>query len=162
MTKDLFFSLLLLIICFSPIKAQNTKVIKTPEERFKDLPNYNFASNYIEIDNDLEMHYIDEGDIRDPVILLVHGEPSWSFIYRNMIPLLVKNGYRVIAPDLIGFGKSDKFVGFESYTYTNHTKWLTRFIETLELKGNRSSICCPLVCIQLFPCSSSSNKPIWS
>ncbi|MDH3323442.1 MAG: hypothetical protein OEM04_10660, partial [Flavobacteriaceae bacterium] len=75
------------MIGFLPMKAQNTKVIKTPLERFKDLPDYNFDANYIEIDNGLEMHYIDEGDKEDPVILLVHGEPSWSFIYRNMVPL---------------------------------------------------------------------------
>ena len=122
------------MIGFLPMKAQNTKVIKTPLERFKDLPDYNFDANYIEIDNGLEMHYIDEGDKENPVILLVHGEPSWSFIYRNMVPLLVKAGYRVVAPDLIGFGKSDKFTGFEPYTYTNHTKWLRQFIEKLGLK----------------------------
>lgn len=81
------------------------------------------------------MHYLDEGDRKRPIVLLLHGEPSWSFLYRNIIPPLVKHGYRVIAPDLIGFGKSDKLVEKSLYTYKNHTTWLIAFIERLGLDG---------------------------
>ncbi len=79
------------------------------------------------------MHYLDEGNEKHPVILLLHGEPSWSFLYRNMISPLVKQGYRVIAPDLVGFGKSDKILDKSVYTYENHTAWLQSFIERLKL-----------------------------
>ena len=108
-------------------------VLRTPEERFKSLPNYPFASNYIVVEHGLRMHYLDEGDRKNPVVLLLHGEPSWSFLYRNIIPPLVQRGYRVIAPDLIGFGKSDKLVERSIYTYQNHTSWLKTFIERLNL-----------------------------
>jgi haloalkane dehalogenase len=110
-------------------------VLRTPEERFNNLPDYAFASNYVFIGDALRMHYVDEGDKKNPLILLLHGEPSWSFLYRNIIPLLVQEGYRVIAPDLIGFGKSDKFVERSIYTYQNHTAWLKAFIQRLSLEN---------------------------
>jgi haloalkane dehalogenase len=82
------------------------KVVTTPKERFENLKDYPFEANYIAISEELNMHYVDEG--KGKTVLLLHGEPSWSYLYRKMIPILVKNGFRVIAPDLIGFGKSDK------------------------------------------------------
>lgn len=109
-------------------------IIRTPEERFKNLPGYNFESNYVQITYDLRMHYVDEGEKDSPVILLLHGEPSWSYLYRKMIPKLVESGFRTIAPDLIGFGKSDKFTDQSAYSYRNHLDWLQVFIDKLNLK----------------------------
>lgn len=117
------------------LMAQEYEVLRTPEERFKDLENYPFTSHYVAIGQGLRMHYLDEGDPQHLVILLLHGEPSWSFLYRNIILFLVEQGYRVIAPDLIGFGKSDKIIDKKVYTYHNHTTWLSSFIESLELKS---------------------------
>ena len=84
------------------------KILSTPESRFTNLPDYSFAPHYYEVAEGLKMHYLDEGKNEEEVVLLLHGEPSWSYLYRKMIPPLVAAGYRVIAPDLIGFGKSDK------------------------------------------------------
>ncbi|NAS13594.1 alpha/beta fold hydrolase [Flavobacteriaceae bacterium R33] len=111
------------------------KVIRTPEERFKNLPDYSFASHYMEVEPGLRLHYLDEGNKEDPVALLLHGEPSWSFLYRKMIPILASNGFRVITPDLIGFGKSDKPVDQADFTYQNHMDWLSRFIQELNLQN---------------------------
>ena len=111
------------------------EIIRTPENRFDHLPDYIFNSNYLEVDNGLRMHYLDEGGKEKPTVLLLHGEPSWSFLYRKMIPILSDNGFRVIAPDLIGFGKSDKFVDKEAYSYQKHLEWVTHFIEKLDLKN---------------------------
>ncbi len=105
--------------------------VSTPQERFKDLTDYPFQANYVSIDG-MNMHYVDEGQ-GDPVLLL-HGEPSWSYLYRHMIPLLVEKGFRAIAPDLIGFGKSDKPTEKTAYTYSNHQRWLTAFVQELDLK----------------------------
>ena len=114
-------------------------ILRTPEDRFKNLFNYNFKSNYIQItDPDLgklRMHYLDEGSNFSKVALLLHGQPTWSYLYREMIPILVKNGIRVIAPDLIGFGKSDKPSSRASYTYNGHVDWLNQFFLKLKLKN---------------------------
>lgn len=108
-------------------------VLRTPEERFEGLPDYPFTAHYVEVEPGLRMHYVEEGNRTDPVILLLHGEPAWSFLYRHIIPPLVKGGFRVIAPDLVGFGKSDKLLDKSRYTYHNHTAWLSTFIEQLSL-----------------------------
>jgi haloalkane dehalogenase len=107
------------------------KVLRTPDERFANLPGYPFAPHYAEVGGGLRMHYIDEGS-GDP-ILCIHGEPSWSYLYRKMVPPLSKVG-RVIAVDLIGFGRSDKPVGKESYTYALHHDALVTLIKQLNLK----------------------------
>jgi len=112
-----------------------TKIIRTPESRFENLPDYKFNSYYLEVENNLRLHYLDEGKRGQPVVLLLHGEPSWSYLYRKMIPILSNNGFRVIAPDLIGFGKSDKFIDKEAYSYQKHLEWLTHFINELDLKN---------------------------
>jgi haloalkane dehalogenase len=113
------------------------KFIRTPEERFNDLDGYPFTANYVEIkDGDggqLRMHYLDEGPKSGELILCLHGQPTWSYLYRKVIPLLTAAGYRVIAPDLIGFGKSDKPTLRSDYTYANHVDWLEQFIQTLDL-----------------------------
>ncbi|MFY0654873.1 MAG: haloalkane dehalogenase [Cyclobacteriaceae bacterium] len=113
---------------------QQGEIIRTPEGRFDKLSGYDFPSKYMEISDGLRLHYLDEGERDNPVVLLLHGEPSWSYLYRKMIPILSKD-FRVLAPDLIGFGKSDKFVDKNAYSYQKHIDWLTVFIETLDLKN---------------------------
>jgi haloalkane dehalogenase len=107
-------------------------VIRTPESCFENIQDYPFKSHYLQVEEDLRMHYLDEGSKEDPIVLLLHGEPSWSYLYRHMIPTLSKQ-FRVIAPDLIGFGKSDKLTSTASYSYQTHLQWMTTFIETLDL-----------------------------
>ena len=107
-------------------------LLRTPEERFQNLPGYNFPPHYIEIGG-ARVHYIDEGT-GEPVLLL-HGEPSWCYLYRKMIPPLVNAGYRTIAIDFIGFGRSDKFAEKEEYTYQMCVDTLWTFIQHLELHG---------------------------
>ncbi len=113
--------------------------VRTPDDRFKNLPDYDFAPNYIEVDagdgTNLRMHYLDECPRDGQLILCLHGQPSWSFLYRKMIPLLTSAGHRVIAPDLVGFGRSDKPTRGADYTYANHSAWLRGFIEKLDLQA---------------------------
>ena len=114
----------------------NFKVIQTPPERFLNLPDYNFSENYETIkfhDTKMNMHYVDINRDSGKVILLLHGEPTWSYLYRHMIKILAKSGHRVIAPDLIGFGKSDKLIEKDNYTYANHINWTCQFIEKMNL-----------------------------
>ncbi len=103
-------------------------VVRTPDERFTDLPGYGFAPHYVEVpdgeDGQLRVHYLDEGPADGPTVLLLHGEPSWSFLYRKMIPVLADAGLRCIAPDLVGFGRSDKPVKRTDYTYARHVEWM--------------------------------------
>ncbi|MBI1784486.1 haloalkane dehalogenase [Candidatus Sumerlaeota bacterium] len=106
------------------------KVMRTPDERFADLPGYPFEPHYTEV-NGLRMHYVDEGS-GDPILCL-HGEPSWSYLYRKMIPPLAKSN-RVIAPDVIGFGRSDKPASNDDYTYALHHGAVTAFVKNLDLK----------------------------
>jgi len=110
------------------------QTLRTPESRFDDLPGYRFSANYAEIDG-MQMHYVDEGPQDGAVVLLLHGEPSWSYLYRHMIPPLKDAGVRVIAPDLIGFGKSDKPTRKADYSYVGHVAWMKSFIEALDLSG---------------------------
>lgn len=112
-------------------------VLRTPDDRFADLPDFPFTPHYVEIaDPDvgvIRQHYLDEGP-RDGVrILLLHGEPSWSYLYRKVIPGLVSRGYRAIAPDLIGFGRSDKPTDPALYTYRRHVAWMASFIEATRI-----------------------------
>lgn len=110
------------------------KIVRTPESSFENLPGYNFTGNYMEVEEGLRLHYLDEGKKENPIVLLLHGEPSWSYLYRKMIPILSENNFRVIVPDLIGFGKSDKPVDKSSYSYQKHMDWLTFFIQQLNLE----------------------------
>ncbi len=114
------------------------KTLRTPDERFADLPGYPFAPNYAEIPDGeggtLRVHYLDEGPADAAPILLMHGEPSWSYLYRKMIPILVDAGHRVIAPDLVGFGRSDKPTEMSDYTYARHVAWMQALlIDQLDL-----------------------------
>jgi haloalkane dehalogenase len=109
------------------------KLLRTPDERFENLPDFPYKPHYLEIDK-IRIHYVDEGPKDAEVMLLMHGEPSWSFLYRHMIPILVKAGFRTVAPDLVGFGRSDKPTKKEDHTYAKHVKWMTKLVKALDLK----------------------------
>jgi haloalkane dehalogenase len=106
--------------------------LRTPEDRFVDLPGYPFEPHYTEVPDGeggtLRVHHLDEGDPSAPVVLLLHGEPSWSYLYRHMIPVLVDAGLRAVAPDLVGFGRSDKPAQRTDYTYARHVEWLSAHV----------------------------------
>jgi haloalkane dehalogenase len=110
------------------------KTLRTPDSRFENLPDYDFKPNYVEVDG-IRLHYVDEGPRDGDIVLLLHGEPSWSYLYRFMIPPLAAAGLRAIAPDLIGFGRSDKPVRKSDYSYAIHVVWMRQFIETLDLNN---------------------------
>jgi len=110
------------------------KLLHTPDSRFENLPDFNFGSHYLEVDG-IRIHYIDEGPKNGENILLMHGEPSWSYLYRHMIPILVRAGYRTIAPDLVGFGRSDKPAEQSDHSYRKHVVWITKWVEFLDLKN---------------------------
>ena len=111
-------------------------VLRTPDDRFADLPGYRFAPHYVDVENDgasLRIHYVDEGPRDGPLVLLMHGEPSWSFLYRHMIPVLADAGMRAVAPDLVGFGRSDKPAARDDYTYQRHVDWMHGFLRAAEV-----------------------------
>src|SRR5262245_63303575 len=109
--------------------------LRTPDERFANLPGYPFAPHYVTVGDGLRVHYADEGPRDVPPVLCLHGEPSWSYLYRKMIPPLVAAGHRVVAPDLVGFGRSDKPVRREDYTYQRHVDWMRGVLEKLDLRN---------------------------
>ncbi|MEZ5557638.1 MAG: haloalkane dehalogenase [Pseudomonadales bacterium] len=115
------------------------EIIRTPDERFADLEDYPYPPSYVTVDagdgGQLRMHYVDAGPPQGEVILCLHGQPTWSYLYRKMIPILTQAGYRVLAPDLVGFGRSDKPVAPESYTYANHVYWLGGLVRALDLRA---------------------------
>lgn len=115
------------------------KVLRTPEERFASLPDYDFAPRWRTIrDEDgaaLRIHFVDEGPRGAPPVLLLHGEPTWSYLYRKMIRRLAERGRRVVAPDLVGFGKSDKPAFRSDYTYERHLRWLGDWLRAEDLRG---------------------------
>jgi haloalkane dehalogenase len=108
-------------------------VFRTPDDRFQDLPEYSFSPHYVEVMG-FRVHYVDEGSRDAPVVLLLHGEPTWSYLYRKMIPILSAAGLRAIAPDLIGFGRSDKPADMDVHTYAFHVAAMKRFIAALNLR----------------------------
>lgn len=115
------------------------KVLRTPDERFASLPDFPFLPHYAEIETGegtrLRLHYLDEGPRDGSPVLLLHGEPSWCFLYRKMIAPLVARGHRVLAPDLIGFGRSDKPAERADYTFERHVDWMSAWLRQLELTG---------------------------
>lgn len=110
-------------------------ILRTPEERFSDLPDYAFRPHYLDVESGLRMHYVDAGPRAADPILMLHGEPSWSYLYRHMIVACENAGHRVVAPDLIGFGKSDKITDVGAYSYAGHVAWMKTLIEALDLKN---------------------------
>jgi haloalkane dehalogenase len=105
-------------------------VYRTPDERFRDLPGYPFQPHYVEIEG-MRVHYVDEG--QGPPVLMLHGEPTWSYLYRKMIPPVARR-YRAVAPDYVGFGRSDKWTEVEKYTFDAHYGVVEGFIEALDLR----------------------------
>jgi len=115
-------------------------ILRTPDSRFESLPGWTFSPHYVDITDAatgqvLRMAYVDEGPRDGATVLLLHGEPSWSYLYRHMIPALVASGHRVLAPDLVGFGRSDKPADREDYTYERHVAWLSQWLTTVDLRG---------------------------
>jgi haloalkane dehalogenase len=110
------------------------EVLRTPDERFANLPGYAFEPHYLDVAG-MRMHYVDDGPRDGQVVLMLHGEPSWCYLYRKMIPIITGAGLRAIAPDLIGFGRSDKPASQDDYTYAAHVSWTTSFVDALDLRG---------------------------
>jgi haloalkane dehalogenase len=108
------------------------EALRTPDDRFADLPDFGFEPHYVEVPDGeggrLRIHHLDEGPADGEVVLCLHGEPSWSFLYRHMVPVLVDAGLRVIAPDLVGFGRSDKPARRADYTYAAHVEWVRQAV----------------------------------
>ncbi len=115
-----------------------TEILRTPDACFDDLPGYRFAPHYVDVVAEgldpLRMHYLDEGPADGPVALLLHGQPTWSYLYRHVVPVLVDAGIRVIAPDTIGFGRSDKPTRTTDYTFARHIAWTRSLVTGLDLR----------------------------
>jgi haloalkane dehalogenase len=113
--------------------------LRTPDICFENLPDYNFAPHYTTLDDTqggtLRLHHVDEGDAHATPVLLMHGEPTWSYLYRHMIPIFAGAGHRVVAPDLVGFGRSDKPGQQSDYTYARHVAWMADWLQQIDLKG---------------------------
>ncbi|WP_187432277.1 Haloalkane dehalogenase [Roseobacter fucihabitans] len=113
------------------------KVLRTPDARFDGLIDFPFEPHYLSIDDTeggaLRVHYLDEGPAAVAPVLLMHGEPTWSYLYRHMIPILTQAGHRVVAPDLVGFGRSDKPAERQDYTYQRHVDWMSDVLDQLDL-----------------------------
>ena len=114
--------------------AAGRPYVRTPDDRFDGLPDYPWQPRYVDVDG-MRMHYVDAGDPDGEVVLCLHGQPDWSYLYRHMIPVLADAGLRVIAPDHIGFGRSDKPVQLDDYTYLQHVAWIEEFVDDLDLQG---------------------------
>jgi haloalkane dehalogenase len=111
------------------------KLLRTPDSQFANLPGYPFAPRYAEVDDALRLHFVDEGPRDGAPIVMLHGEPSWSYLYRKMIPIFAAAGFRALAPDLIGFGRSDKPTEPGDYSYARHVAWITRWLVDLDVRG---------------------------
>lgn len=109
------------------------KTLRTPDSCFENLPDYPFKPHYVNVGESLRLHYVDHGPRDRQVVIMMHGEPSWSFLYRHMISNVAAAGYRVLAPDLIGFGRSDKPTETSDYTYTRHVGWMTDWFTQIDV-----------------------------
>ena len=113
--------------------------LRTPDDRFDNLPGYSFAPHYVDVPSgvggSLRVHFIDEGPSDAAPVLMMHGEPSWCYLYRKMVPVITAAGFRAIAPDLPGFGRSDKPSKRTDYTYQRHVDWMTAFLEAIDLRN---------------------------
>lgn len=110
-----------------------TDFLRTPDECFNGLPDFAYTPHYTQVGG-LRVAHIDEGPRDAPVVLLMHGEPTWSFLYRKMIPVLLAAGFRVVAPDLVGFGRSDKPARPSDYSYANHVRWMNAWLAANDLR----------------------------
>lgn len=117
------------------------EILRTPDDRFADLPDFPFPPHYVDVadpatpDDVLRMHYVDEGPSQAAVVVLLHGEPTWSYLYRHVIGSLADAGHRVIAPDLVGFGRSDKPADIADHTYARHVAWTRALLDAVGLDG---------------------------
>ena len=109
-------------------------VLRTPDERFRNIVYYPFKPNYLTI-GDTRIHYLDEGPEDGKVIFLLHGQPAWSYLFRKVIPTLTKAGYRVVVPDMVGFGKSDKYLSIDDYSHQMHVDKMAQLITELDLQN---------------------------
>jgi haloalkane dehalogenase len=118
--------------------ASDAAVVRTPDERFAGLVDYPFEPNYVSVTaqglDALRMHYVDTGPRDGPVVLLVHGQPTWSYLYRKVMAVLAQRGFRTLAPDNIGYGRSDKPTQATQYTYRRHVEWMASFVDELDLR----------------------------
>ncbi|WP_447929778.1 haloalkane dehalogenase [Sphingopyxis fribergensis] len=110
-------------------------IYRTPDVRFEGLPDWPYVPNYLEIADGLRVHYVDEGAPDAQPVLMLHGEPTWSYLYRHMIGPATASDFRVVAPDLIGFGRSDKPLDRGAYSYAAQVAWMRQWIEALDLKN---------------------------
>jgi len=133
------FTTVILVTCLvvylnqAPTQWQRSEIVRTPESAFENLADYDFAPNYIDCLG-YQIHYVDEGPKDGQTVLLLHGQPSWSYLYRHMIPLLANAGFRVIAPDNVGFGKSDKPLSQDAHNYQMHVDVMSEFIDQVDLQ----------------------------
>ena len=109
-------------------------ILRTPDSQFENLPGFDFEPHYRQI-GDYRVHYLDEGPADGEILFMLHGEPTWSYLYRKIIPVLTEAGYRSIVPDLIGFGRSDKPVSMDVHTYKFHVDAIAELVEALDLKN---------------------------
>ena len=116
------------------------KIYRTPDQAFENLPDFPFKPHYHELKSGLRVHYVDEGPSDAPIVLMLHGEPTWCYLYRHMIGPVAEAGFRVLAPDLIGFGRSDKPLAKSDYSYANQVGWIREWIEALDL--NNMTLAC--------------------
>ena len=110
-------------------------VFRTPDDRFAGLPDFPFEPHYLTLAGELRMHYLDEGPRDGLPVLMLHGEPTWSYLYRHMVPVFADAGFRALAPDLIGFGRSDKPEKRSEHSYAKHVAWVGGWVEALDLRG---------------------------
>ena len=115
------------------MSSSTPEVFRTPDSRFEQLPGYGFAPHYLEVDG-LRMHYLDEGPREGSPVVCFHGEPSWAYLYRKMLPPLVAAGHRVIVPDYAGFGRSDKPTDRRWYTFDRHSELVAKVLGALDLQ----------------------------
>lgn len=108
-------------------------LLRTPDERFDDLPDFPFEPSYTDVADGIRIHHVDEG--AGPAVLLMHGEPTWSFLYRRMTQRISEAGHRVIVPDLVGFGRSDKPTALGDHTYEGHVAWMLEWLRQTDLDG---------------------------
>src|SRR5258705_6224070 len=117
-------------------QAARMRVLRTPDERFARLPGFPYQPRFVSVGDDLRMAYVEDGPADGEPVLLVHGEPSWSLLYGRLMPVLAAAGLRALAPDLIGFGRSDKPADIADHTYARHVEWVRRFaFDALDLTG---------------------------
>ena len=110
------------------------EVLRTPDERFAELPGFPYAPRYATLPDGLRMHYVDEGPASAETVLLLHGQPTWSYLYRTVVARLVGHGLRAVAPDLVGFGRSDKPRGAQrAHSVRSHVDWMAQFADALGL-----------------------------